>query len=112
MSDQRLPQSLRPSLLFGLVTMTAVGCTTVVSLPVAAQLTPVDVELSLLVDVSPSVSIQEYALQINGYRNAFVNLATEFGTGRFGNVAINFIQWTGPSQQQESIPWTLLDAIK
>lgn len=76
----------------------------------AATLTPVDIEISLLVDVSGSIDSREYALQIGGYKNAFTRLAPEFDSGKFGTVAVNFIQWSGANQQQESISWTLLNS--
>jgi hypothetical protein len=47
-------------------------------------------------------------LQIGGYKDAFTKLSSQFGSGGFGSVAVNFIQWSGSSQQEESIPWTLL----
>lgn len=75
----------------------------------AASLIPVDTELSLLLDVSGSISGSEYALQIEGYETAFTNLASQFGGGNFGSVAVNLIQWSGTNNQEESIPWTLLD---
>ncbi|MFE4106269.1 DUF1194 domain-containing protein [Almyronema epifaneia] len=104
-------QLLTPKVLPSLGAITALGLPLAAQLPVsAATLIPVNVELSLLVDVSPSVSNFEYALQTGGYRDAFINLAGEFGSGQFGSVAVNFIEWAGPNQQQESIPWTLLDS--
>jgi Protein of unknown function (DUF1194) len=75
----------------------------------AASLTPVDLELSLLIDVSPSVSNQNYALQIGGYKEAFTKLSSQFGAGGFGNVAINLIEWAGGNQQQQSISWKLVN---
>ncbi len=74
----------------------------------AASLTPVDVELSLLIDVSGSVNDREYALQMGGYQQAFTNLASQFGSGKFGSVAINTILWSGSSQQRQVVPWTLV----
>ena len=80
-----------------------------VHLPAAASsLIPVNTELSLLVDVSGSISAAEYALQMGGYRNAFLNLASEFESGKFGSVAVNLIQWSSANQQRQSISWTLL----
>lgn len=55
----------------------------------AASLIPVNVELSLLVDVSASISPAEYALQMGGYQSAFTTLAPLFDTGEFGSVAVN-----------------------
>ena len=108
---QRSAQSSLSKLLTGVAAIASFGITVAAQLPAAAAtLIPVNVELSLLVDVSPSVSSLEYALQTGGYRDAFINLSTEFGSGQFGSVAVNFIEWSGPNKQQESIPWTLLDS--
>jgi hypothetical protein len=76
----------------------------------AASLIPVNLELSLLVDSSGSIDSREYALQVGGYKQAFTNLSSKFGTGGFGAVAVNFIEWSGAGQQQQSIPWTLLNS--
>lgn len=75
----------------------------------AASLIPVDVELSLLIDVSGSVNAREYALQMGGYQRAFTNLAPQFAAGKFGSVAINAILWSGSNQQKEVVPWTLVN---
>ncbi|MCS6814093.1 MAG: DUF1194 domain-containing protein [Cyanobacteria bacterium] len=86
------------------------GVAIAVCLPAtAASLIPVDVELSLLIDVSGSVNTREYALQMGGYQRAFTNLAPQFAMGKFGNVAINAILWSGASQQKEVVPWTLVN---
>lgn len=106
----RSAQSMLSNVLPGFVAIAALGFTaSVPQTASAASLTPVDLELSLLVDVSPSINGREYALQMEGYRDAFVNLSSRFGAGDFGSVAINFIQWAGPNSQQESIPWTLVN---
>ncbi len=82
-----------------------------IAMPASAQtLTPVNLELSLLVDVSGSISSQEYALQTGGYKQAFTNLSSKFGAGGFGAVAVNFIEWSSAGQQKQSIPWTLLNS--
>lgn len=74
-----------------------------------AQAIPVNIELSLICDVSGSIDASEYALQVNGYRNAFIN-ATFFSSviGAGNTVAVNFIQWSGAAQQQQSVGWTLI----
>jgi hypothetical protein len=99
---------------FAAISIASLGVTIATQLPVAAvTLTPVNVELSLLVDVSPSISSRdgnnEYALQMEGYRDAFIRLSSLFGSGDFGSVAVNLIQWAGSDKQEESIPWTLLN---
>lgn len=80
----------------------------------AATLTPVDLELSLLVDVSGSVSTSEFNLQRQGYVNAFSNadLFNNFiSRGNIGSIAVNLIYWSGTSQQQEAVGWTLIDSV-
>lgn len=81
-----------------------------------ADATPVDVELQLLVDTSGSVSGSEFALQRNGYADAFRSgniqdaiLDTDSGN-RFGSVAVQFIYWAGSSNQAIGVDWTLLDS--
>lgn len=70
----------------------------------------VDLELSLVVDVSGSVNNEEYALQMEGYALAFENpaLHARVAGGREGQIAVNLIQFS--SSAAESIPWTLLDS--
>lgn len=110
MFNQLPSQSFLSNILPGVAAITSLGFAVAVQLPVsAASLIPVNVELSLLVDVSPSVSNREYTLQMQGYRDAFTTLSSQFGSGDFGNVAVNLIQWAGANQQQQSIPWTLLN---
>lgn len=104
-------QLSRSKILPSLVAIAACGVTVGAQRPAsAATLVPVNVELSLLVDVSPSINGEDYRLQMTGYQDAFRRLAAEFGAGTFGTVAVNLIQWAGPTNQQQSIPWTLLNS--
>ncbi|NJK65182.1 MAG: DUF1194 domain-containing protein [Microcoleus sp. CSU_2_2] len=75
----------------------------------AASLIPVNLELQLLVDVSGSISNEEYRLMIAGYRNSFTNLAPRFGAGGFGDVAVNTVFWSGKDEQTVVIPWFLIN---
>ena len=110
MSNQLPSQSLLSKILPSFAAIDSLGFTVTAQLPAsAATLTPVNVELSLLVDASGSIDSREYALQMGGYRDAFIKLSPLFGSGDFGSVAINLIQWTGVNQQEQSIPWTLLN---
>ena len=66
----------------------------------SAQLQKVDIELSLLVDVSGSVSETEYGLQKTGYINVFNNATfwTAFqSSGR--TLAVQYAEWSGATQQ-------------
>ena len=79
------------------------------------DLIPVDLELSLLVDVSGSVDNNEYNLQLAGYANIFDDPAIYsdlIARGIDGSVAVNLIVWSSSSQQQESIPWTLINSVE
>lgn len=70
----------------------------------------VDVALALLVDVSGSVSASQFALQRNGYVQAFQNPAVQaaIASGSLGQIAVSFIYWSGSTQQQVAVPWTLV----
>ncbi|MBG1258902.1 DUF1194 domain-containing protein [Nostoc commune] len=79
----------------------------------AATLVPVDLELSLLVDVSGSVDNSEFNLQKQGYVNAFSNagLFNDFiSKGNLGKIAVNLIYWSSANQQQEVVGWSLIDS--
>lgn len=110
MVNQLISQFSGSKVLPGFAAIASLSISVAAQLPAsAASLIPVNVELSLLVDVSPSISNREYALQMQGYRDAFTTLSSQFGSGDFGNVAVNLIEWAGANQQRSSIPWTLLD---
>ncbi len=82
----------------------------------ASAATAVQLELALLVDVSGSVDGTEFALQRNGYvaefqdpaiQAAITTLATQ--TPGVGGLAVSYIMWSGASQQQLSVGWTLIN---
>jgi hypothetical protein len=76
-----------------------------------AQALSVDIELSLLVDVSGSIDATEYNLQRTGYANAFKSAAVTNlfnGTGR--SIAVNMIEWSGTSEQAQVVGWTLINS--
>jgi len=79
----------------------------------AAVAVPVGLELSLLLDVSGSVSTPEYNLQLGGYVAAFNSAVVQAAIiGTTGGIAVNLIQWSGDLQQQQSLGWThLTDAV-
>jgi len=78
------------------------------TLPIASFATPVDVELALLVDISPSIDNHEYNIQKQGYVNAFRNstLVDNIASGAIGSIAVTYIEWSGASQQQVVVGWT------
>jgi len=72
---------------------------------------PVDVELVLAVDVSYSMDPDEQALQREGYRLAltskeFLNALRE---GRYGKIAVTYIEWASENDQKIVMPWRLID---
>ena len=73
----------------------------------------VDLELSLLVDVSGSVDTTEFELQRDGYVDAFrsASVQTAIADGAIGSIAVNYIYWSGGTQQQETVGFTLLDSV-
>lgn len=80
----------------------------VLGLAGAAQGIHVNVELSLLVDVSGSISNAEWQLQRDGYAQAFqtMNFNAIVGTGN--SIAVNFVEWSNGSQQSQRVGWTLI----
>jgi len=72
---------------------------------------PVDLELSLVIDVSGSVNTSEYNLQRDGYANGLRDAAnkTAIVGGTEGAIAVNAVFFS--SSAQESIPFTLLDSV-
>ncbi len=84
-------------------------------LPLGLRAQLVDLELSLLVDVSGSINATEFALQRQGYVDAFNNASVRTSilstaNGRLGRIAANVIYWSGSGQQSEVVGWTLLDS--
>lgn len=68
---------------------------------------PVDLELSLVVDVSGSVSGSEYTLQMEGYAAAFESASLQSAISSTNKgIAVNLIQFS--TSAQESISWTLI----
>jgi len=80
--------------------------------PISKALTPVDVELQLLIDISGSISATEYDLQMQGYSNAFANDTVQNAiiNGTEGQIAVQLIMWSGRNNQQVMIDWTLVDS--
>ncbi len=78
----------------------------------SAQAIPVALELSLVIDVSGSVSLLEYNLQREGYANAFADATVQAGIMSFagsGGIAVNVIQFASDATQ--SIGWTQLNSV-
>ncbi|MBO9490179.1 DUF1194 domain-containing protein [Endozoicomonas sp. G2_1] len=83
------------------------------ALPLKA-ITPVDVELQLLVDISGSIDSREYDLQLQGYQGAFQSDTVQNAiiNGTLGQIAVQMIMWSGSSQQQVMVDWTLIDSAQ
>lgn len=72
-----------------------------------AHAAPIGLELSLVIDISGSVSSTEYNTQINGYKNAFLDSTVQSNILSYTNgVAVNVIQFG--SNAAQTIGWTLL----
>jgi len=81
-----------------------------VSAPASAV--PVGLELVLLVDVSGSVDDNEYALQKQGYVQAFQSQAVKDAilASQLGAIAVTYVEWSGVSQQSVRVGWTMIDS--
>ena len=87
----------------------AVGLASIAFAP-AAHAVPVDLELQLLVDVSGSVNSNEFALQAQGYADAFrtAEVQNAISNGQIGSIAVQLVFWSGASQQSVAIDWVQL----
>ena len=77
-------------------------------------ITPVDVELQLLLDISGSIDSNEYDLQLQGYQGAFQSDTVQNAiiNGTLGQIAVQMIMWSSSSQQQVMVDWTLIDSAQ
>ena len=85
------------------------------AVPVWAQseieITEVDVELFLAVDVSRSMSPYELEIQRKGYSAALASEEVK-GTiagGMIGRIAVTYVEWAGSHSQTVIVPWTLIE---
>ncbi len=78
--------------------------------PAAAQVPQitVDLQLVLAVDASGSVNQYRFDLQRDGYVAAFRHpqVISAIASGPNGAIAVTVMQWTGPMQQVQVVPWT------
>lgn len=77
-----------------------------------ANAVPVGLELMLLVDVSGSVTTQEYNLQNQGYVQAFQSAAVQNAilNSQGGSIAVTYIEWSGNNQQFQQVNWALINS--
>ena len=82
--------------------------------PARAADLPVDLELVLAVDASPSIGIPEFFIQRRGYVAAFRNsqLIDAIRAGHYGRIAVAYVEWAGPTSQRVVVPWTLIDGAE
>ena len=74
--------------------------------PQSAKAVPVSTELSLLLDVSGSVSTTEFELQRTGYVNAFNSPGIQaLIAAAPGGIAVNMVMWSGTGQQTQVVAW-------
>ena len=91
-----------------LLTSIICGAMIIFTAPAAHAIVAVDIELSLLVDVSSSVDSTEFDLQKTGYVNAFrsTNVHNAIAGNTIGKIAVNMIYWSSTSNQVEAVTWT------
>jgi hypothetical protein len=86
---------------------------------VAAQVPParaaeqVDLLLALAMDVSRSMDQPKFLLQREGYAAAIMNpqVLNAIKSGPHQKIAVCFIDWSGPGQQQLVIDWSVVDSV-
>ncbi len=81
------------------------GAATVAPFTVSAV--PVSLELALLTDVSGSVDATEYALQKQGYVQAFQDAAIQSAIASLtGGIAVAYYEWSGSTQFAQKVGWS------
>ena len=75
-----------------------------------AQAETVDVALVFAADVSRSIDDDEFKLQRQGYAAAVTNprVLQSIASGQHGAIAICFVEWSGPEEQQVVVEWTVV----
>jgi hypothetical protein len=71
----------------------------------------VDLQLVLAIDASNSVTDERFELQKLGYAAAFRNplVIKAIASGGEQSIAVTMVQWTGPFNQVQVVPWTRVD---
>jgi hypothetical protein len=87
------------------------GVVAVAGIGYASPATHVDMALVLAVDVSASISTREQRLQRQGYVAAFRSpgVIEAIRSGPIGRIVVAYVEWSGPSHQTITLPWTLVD---
>ncbi|GGE46125.1 DUF1194 domain-containing protein [Actibacterium pelagium] len=78
----------------------------------ASDLTEVDVELFLAVDVSRSMNLEELEIQRRGYADALASpeVFAAIEGGLIGRIAITYVEWAGQRSHNVVVPWTLIES--
>ena len=102
--------------------LSSVACALILTITMLASVVPsqsqkiVGLELVLLVDVSASVSKEEFRLQLDGLAAAFTSPAVHKAIKASGGLAICIVQWAQQAYQYKTVDWTELhgeeDALK
>ncbi|MFO0997413.1 MAG: DUF1194 domain-containing protein [Alphaproteobacteria bacterium] len=71
-----------------------------------ASAKPVELELILAIDVSASVRVEEFDLQMRGYAEAFRTPQLIEAIKTAGGIAVTMMQWANPDQQDVTVAWT------
>ena len=76
-----------------------------------SDVTEVDVELALAVDISFSMDPEEQELQREGYINALTSreFLSALKQGIHGKVAITYFEWANINERRVIVPWRLID---
>src|ERR1041384_6765557 len=76
----------------------------------AARAETVDLLLILAADVSRSIDDGEFNLQRKGYAQAIVDprVLRAIAGGRNHAIAVSFIEWSGATDQQVVVDWTVV----
>jgi Protein of unknown function (DUF1194) len=88
-------------------------CGIAARLPVASVAAePVDMLLVLAADVSRSVDEAKFQLQRQGYSAAITDptVLRTIALGRYGKIAVCFVEWSGSSSQRLLIDWAVISS--
>jgi hypothetical protein len=79
--------------------------------PGVAAAQKVDLALVLAVDVSASIDVKRYDLQREGLAAAFASdpVVNAIASGEHQRIAVTLVEWSGPANQKQVIPWTLVE---
>lgn len=95
----------------GFRALAAILCTLATAPAVRGQAVEVDLELVVAVDVSRSMDEEEFRLQRAGYVEAIrhPDFMRTVAAGRFGRIALTYVEWSSRLHQKVVVPWRLID---